>query len=247
MGWAHVAAIGALVAAVASCSGKVTGGISLPAGAQNVGTLIIGLGPNPSVFASFDEVRQVPDASVVGTSTALGMVDDGTRQCFAIVNVDLPPSSAYVTTAVSAGPISVTGGQGPLTLLPSFADAGAGVDYNANGASTFVPGDVVTFAGMGSDDVPPFTLTLTVPNAITWSAPAAVGTWAIEQSMDLPVAWTGGGSLGSVYVSVSLNVAKASYLVRCIFPENANGGVVPASLLDTLPRNTIGSCLPNHP
>jgi hypothetical protein len=54
---------------------------------------------------------------------------------------------------VSAGPITVTGGPAPLTVLP--ADAGL-VDNYASGAIAFAPGDMLTIAGNGSQDVPAF-------------------------------------------------------------------------------------------
>jgi hypothetical protein len=114
-------------------------------------------------------------------------------------------SSSVVVTDVSAGTITIAGGQTPIVLTPqvqTLPDGGSFLDYSGGlnlGASPISPGDALTITSSGAT-VPAFSIDITVPEAIsiTHPDPSSVTPLAVDRSMDLPIAWTGGGSTGSV-------------------------------------------------
>ena len=94
---------------------------------------------------------------------------------------------------------------------------------------TVKPGDVTTFVGSGSDDVPPFRLGVIMPAPAELVSPTLVDGETIDTSADLTVRWKSTSS-GAALVSFSTPVTTADVAATrllCALDPSAGEGVVP--------------------
>jgi hypothetical protein len=196
------------------------------------------------IAATFGETlvpgTQVPQATVLE-------VDAGSGSC-TVTQWTTPTTGQYtaaVVAQVSAGTITLAGGQKSAFLVPqviSLADGGSSVSYSlTQGSMLFGPGDTLTITASG-ETVPPFSAEITVPNAIALTQPdLRAPSLIIVRSMDLAVVWTGGGPTGDVTFGVIQDVGPTSTSVSCRSPASAGRGVIPASALGYLTASTAST------
>ncbi len=158
MAWAALVAS----ASVPACSGSVKGGDSGISIADDTGDVIVVLGPNGDVTASFVERHSVVTSAESPGGTGAS-VNDGTRDCTADAFVIADGASSSTNgnlsySDVSAGIVTVTGGLTPVTLMPGASSTEAsGIDYAPASASGLPAGGAVTITATG-DTVPPFSV-----------------------------------------------------------------------------------------
>ena len=174
-------------------------------------------------------------------------VDAGLGSC--TVTQSTTPTTGQYTAAVaahvSAGTITLVGGQKSAFLVPevtSFADGGSSVGYSlSQGSMLFGPGDTLTISASG-ETVPPFSAEITVPNAIALTQPDLRDPFlVIVRSMDLAVVWTGGGPTGDVTFGLNQDLGPTTTSVSCRSPASAGRGVIPASALGYLTASTAST------
>ncbi len=204
-----------------------TGSISLT---QSV--LVVAALPDPIVSASitgaFTMTSTTEQAEIDCESTT---VDSCTMTVCAIPDGN-GGSSTSVT--VSAGDITVSG----LRSTPAVAYNEATGIYSSTPTADYLWDESVeaTVEATGSDDVPAFSMDLTLPDLITVTAPEAdaLSNFAISRSSDLDVEWEGGGE-GMVSVSLSGATNDETIAISCVVPSDEGGVSVDASLLEPLP------------
>lgn len=145
----------------------------------------------------------------------------------------------------SGASLTISGPQGTHDI----ARSGEGYEYEEELGGT-LPGEPAkpaflepgeyTLAGHGGRDVGPFTATLTVPSAVTWSNQAAIG--EIDRKEDLRIEWTGGGDPATERVIIIGASADTASLVRgaftCVAPAAWGAAVVPSTVLGSLPASS---------
>jgi hypothetical protein len=190
-----------------------------------------------------DAGRPAPNTTTLGACTA-----------YVILKADAG-SAPKPVSALNAGAITIAGAGVPSSVMLTY-----GVVAGTNGLSNyleqdgdtafFAGGDMLTLSGLGGPDLPAFgPQTLIAPAPSTITAPQCgvngIGTCPdVDRTMDLPVAWTGGGA--GVMVVTLETVADARVVsLTCKFPRGAGKGVVPTALLGLLDKagdpNTSGA------
>jgi hypothetical protein len=131
--------------------------------------------------------------------------------------------------AVSAGDITITGGQRDFTLVPNAEN-----QYTPDFASEtlFGGGDALTFSLAGSAEVPAHSEVIAAPGLIDIDAPSLAALSVIDRSSDLAFSWSGTDQ-GTVLVRVIDVTSKLS--ASCSFDASANAGSVPSEVLQLLP------------
>jgi hypothetical protein len=207
---------------------------------QKIGNIYVeqpGINPNlPGITAQFTELSgptSEPQPTVVP-------IDAGPSSC-TVTQTTRPTASASRVLprlmSVSAGTITMVGAMS-LVLAPqvySLGDGGTSVRYAVPPGSTgFPPGQPLTITASGAT-VPAFSLAISVPTAIAVTQPDLnASPLTIVRSMDLPIAWTGGGPVGNVNFSLLQDVGGTTIDVQCSAPSSAGHGVIPASALSYL-------------
>lgn len=139
--------------------------------------------------------------------------------------------------ARSAGVITISGGGQMVQLMP-----GADNQYMTSNqqVQVFAPGTALTVSAAGDPmGVPAFTGMLTMPSAVTVTAPMLSFTAAtpISRSQALAAAWTG-GTTGKVSVVLVSSQSSSSVTVSCSFDAAGGTGTVPADIMALLPAGT---------
>jgi hypothetical protein len=242
---------------VSSCSGQTTAGSDSNT-VQKVGNIYVeppampGGPATPGIMAVFAEAAG--PATPVPQSTLL-KVDAGTGSC-TVSQSTTPtggtPSLPSVTPA-SAGTITMVGSQQSLVLVPqlrSLGDRGSSLIYTAPpGAMGFLPGHSLTITASGAT-VPAFSVSITVPTAITVTQPdlkvlgcSSTGCpppLTISRTLDFPITWTGGGPAGDVHFEFVQIVGGTNMVIDCSAPSSAGHSVIPVSALSYLTPTSAG-------
>jgi hypothetical protein len=135
--------------------------------------------------------------------------------------------------SVSAGDITVSGGTSPITMPGSKY----GYQYTSTLGPIFSSGDVVRVAASGAT-APPFTATVTIPQSLSVTSPAAAyGTVTMSRTSDVTIAWTGGGT-DNVQVELDQYAPQAITIV-CAFPASAGSGTIPLAAVSNLALATV--------
>jgi hypothetical protein len=170
-----------------------------------------------------------PDIPYRCTGTTIGPCVQVT--C-APTQVDL--GAPFVGLSSSAGPLQLSGGQSPFTLVP---DAHATYPELTKTTSLFRGGETLTAAAKGAD-VPPFSVQLTAPSEVTLTAPPSPnGVVDVQRSAGLAFTWVGGGA-GQLVIMLLPPFGRPTDPVgmTCQFPAAAGAGTIPAAALTTLPQ-----------
>jgi hypothetical protein len=196
------------------------------------------------IAAAFAETlvpgTQVPQTTVLE-------IDAGAGSC-TVTQLTPPTTGRYtapVVASVSAGTITLVDGQKSALLMPQvqlLADGGSSLGYALSPDSMgFPPGDTLTIAASGAT-VPPFSVEITVPNAVTLVQPdLRSSSPTVVRSMDLPLVWTGGGPTGDVTFGLTQDVGATTTNVSCRSPASTGRGVIPASALGYLTASSASS------
>jgi hypothetical protein len=143
-------------------------------------------------------------------------------------------------TPVSAGTITISGGQlpAPITLTPSNTNASYAPGIAAG--SAFVGGDVIEVQGSGAT-VPAFDVTLTAPSSATLVAPAlTLSPLHIDLGADFTVTWTAPANpTGTINLLLTEVTAGATLVgLTCTAPTSGGALTVTRAVLDNLPAGT---------
>ena len=140
----------------------------------------------------------------------------------------LPPT---IPPARSAGVVTVSGANVPITLTPDHNDV-----YSAFSSVSQLawPGDNTLTLTAGGADVPPFQLSAVAPSLVTLAAPATPGSvLTIDRSHDLTMSWSGGRN-GTVELTLSSHTSSTLVDIACDAPAASGSLVVPQAVLATL-------------
>lgn len=163
-------------------------------------------------------VSSCPPPSVIG-ACRVSVCNPGSQ---------LPPA---IPPARSAGVVTVSGANVPITLTPDHNDV-----YSSFSAMSQLawPGDnTLTLIAAGAD-VPPFQLSAVAPSLVTLAAPATPGSQlTIDRSRDLTMSWSGGRN-GTVELTLSSHTPSTLVDIACDAPAGAGRMVVPQAVLATL-------------
>jgi len=156
-----------------------------------------------------------------------------------------------IAASLDAGAqLTVTGGAGGASGTLTQSE-GTGAPYvgllggmlNISGATLpppFLDGGPFTVTGPGGKDVGPFSTTIALAPAITWTNPPS----SINRASPLTLTWTGGDSTQMVVVigSSSDQTSKAYGGFTCVAPAGAHSFTVPVNTLaDLLPAGSATS------
>jgi len=177
------------------------------------------------VAAAFDVVWTAPGPSGC------------TRQSFGDCTVTLcdstrkPQSGA---TEVSAGVVSVGGGLQPAQLTDS--PPGNYSTLSFSDGAFFRGGELLTASATGAV-VPPFTLSVQDPSAVTVTSTTAPQgqMWHIPRSAPLTLDWIGATAGSVVVVLTATNNLDQSNTVRCSFSGQDSSGQIPMEALSLMP------------
>jgi hypothetical protein len=136
----------------------------------------------------------------------------------------------------SAGRITISDGHMNLTMDPDD-DRSYGYAPPATGGAAFAAGATLSVSAAG-DDVPAFAGKAAVlPRPLVAKADYS----AIDVSVDLVVAWTGGGPGGRVVFFSETDDPVTIGELNCSFDPAAATGTIPAAALQLLPRCNLDS------
>lgn len=237
---------GASGATSGGAAGNIGGGSAGTGGAGGGSAGAGGAGGDPS--ATTRGVGYVTVISIRTTSTADAMlagfyasaadrtpgmkpVNETLGPC--VVTTYVPDGTAAGNRpSLSAGVITLTGGNGTSTITPMSGQYVLGATPAA-GQPYFNPGQTLSFSAAG-DVVPAFTATIVAPSVTTLTAPLdKSGSGAplpTSRSTDLVVSFTGGS--GKVRAGINGKDASGGSLnVVCTFATSTLNGVIPASAL----------------
>jgi uncharacterized protein (TIGR03437 family) len=214
-------------------------------------TLDLGLGAfaltNPGTDFTYSPITNLPPPGTCASSNK--MLDLG-----AVMGTGGSSLDPTIAAALDAGAqLTVTGGAGGATgTLARDSDEGPNAPYmgllggilNVSGATLpppFLDGGPFTISnGPGGKDVGPFTTTVALPPAITWTNPPST----INRSSPLTLTWNGGDSTEMVLIlgGSSDQTSKASGGFVCLAPATARTFTVPANALaDLIPTGAATS------
>lgn len=129
----------------------------------------------------------------------------------------------------SAGAITITGAQQPITLTPMSDKSYA---QFTTAASLFAGGESITFSAAGAD-VPAFSHTLTTPSKTTVTSPVEPATQLmVPRGAEYSVRWSGGRA---GVVQVLLFASNPDIRLLCRFSASGGTGNVPVAALMKLP------------
>jgi uncharacterized protein (TIGR03437 family) len=214
-------------------------------------TLDLGLGAfaltNPGTDFTYSPITNLPPPGTCASSNK--MLDLG-----AMMGTGGSSLDPTIAAALDAGAqLTVSGGAGGATgTLARDSDEGPNAPYmgllggilNVSGATLpppFLDGGPFTISnGPGGKDVGPFTTTVALPPAITWTNPPST----INRSSPLTLTWNGGDSTEMVLIlgGSSDQTSKASGGFVCLAPATARTFTVPANALaDLIPTGAATS------
>jgi hypothetical protein len=149
-----------------------------------------------------------------------------------------------VPTQFSAGTITITGGtlSAPITL--TYA-APTGYSVFSSTTPIYTPGETFNVSAVGADVLAFSGASAAAPNDIVITSPSGgTGTnlmYAIDESTDLVITWTGGSAGAAVEVNLSnLDDHSLALNASCMFDASAGTGTIPTALLTQLGSFTSG-------
>jgi hypothetical protein len=144
----------------------------------------------------------------------------------------------------SAGTITITGGtlSAPITLT---YDASTGYSVFSSTTPIYTPGQTFNVSAVGADIAAFSGASAAAPNDIVITSPSGgTGTnlmYAIDESTDLVITWTGGSAGAQVDVNLSnLDDSSLALNASCTFDASAGTGTIPTALLTQLGSFTSG-------
>lgn len=173
-------------------------------------------------------------ASAADRTPGMKPVNETLGPC--VVTTYVPDGTAAGSRpSLSAGVITLTGGNGTSTITPMSGQYVLGA-APAAGQPYFNPGQTLSFSAAG-DVVPAFTATIVAPSVTTLIAPLdKSGSGAplpTSRSTDLVVSFSGGS--GKVRAAINGKDANGgSVNVVCTFAASTLNGVIPATALGRL-------------
>ena len=143
----------------------------------------------------------------------------------------LPVCDGGEMITVSAGEISITGGQRDIALVPNAEN-----EYTPDFVSEalFSGGEPLTFSLAGSTEIPAHSEVIVAPGLVDVEAPTLAALSVIDRSSDLAFSWSGSDQ-GTVLVRIIDVTSKLS--ASCSFDASANSGSVPSEVLQLLPAS----------
>jgi hypothetical protein len=193
---------------------------------------------NPGTDFSYSPLADLPPP---GNCTAANkMLDFGT-----VMSGGLSSLGPTVAATLDAGPqLTVTGGAGGAsgTLIQTSLDpymgllGGNGIISGAMVLPPFLDGGPFTISGLGGKDVGPFSVTVALAPAITWTNPPST----INRASPLTLTWTGGDSTQNVMIlGMSTDQTSKAYGgFTCIAPAGAHSFTVTVNMLAQLISTT---------
>lgn len=140
------------------------------------------------------------------------------------------------------GPISVTAGKETVSL--TYSGEGYGTVYFPSSV-TLGTGGTMRFRGGGSDGIPSFDVTATIPGVGVLSAPMAAadgGVTSIDTTQDLALTWAAIPA-GQMHLQLSGaygGPGSTAVAITCTFEGSAGAGVVPQALVSSMRQMTDG-------
>jgi uncharacterized protein (TIGR03437 family) len=189
-------------------------------------------------FQQFTQATGGTSVSTFGACTVYTYTGQTASVTDPVVPVGLDAGSA----------ITVTGPGGAKTLTPVTNSTGSYYASlgGASGAPLFLNAGTYTISnGTGGRDVGPFTTSITLPPALTWTNASSVST--VVRANGQLITWTGGDPAGSVEITGSNALAtnNGSSIVAaafvCVAQDSAGQFTIPAPVLLSLPQSTAGS------
>jgi hypothetical protein len=151
---------------------------------------------------------------------------------------------AGAPTEFSAGTITITGGtlSAPITLT---YDASTGYSVFSSTTPIYTPGETFNVSAVGADVAAFSGASAAAPSDIVVTSPSGgTGTnlmYAIDESTDLVITWTGGSAGAEVDVNLSnLDDNSLALSASCMFDAAAGTGTIPMALLTQLGSFTSG-------
>lgn len=215
-----------------SSGGTSTGGGTY-AGAVSLGQSTLGGIETTTGLALFTKTPG-PDTSTTCTQTKSGPCTLNRCQL----------GDGGAPTEFSAGTITITGGtlSAPITLT---YDAATGYSVFSATTPIYTPGETFNVSAVGADVAAFSGVSAAAPNDIVITSPSG-GTatnlmYAIDESTDLVITWTGGSAGAQVAVNLSnLDDHSLALNANCMFDASAGTGTIPTALLTQLGSFTSG-------
>jgi len=227
-----------IVAALAACADSHDSGRLGPApppgdgGTSGSGSGSGGTGGTGGTKAGLIVVQASPRLTVAGAVFAAVPVTDCTTTQVGPCSVQRCANPGDVQGPLaSAGRITISDGHMNLTMDPDD-DLSYGYAPPATGGAAFAAGATLSVSAAGGD-VPAFSGKAAVlPRSLVAKADYS----AIDVSVDLVVAWTGGGPAGSVVFFAETDDPATIGELNCSFDPAAATGTIPAAALQLLPH-----------
>ena len=192
----------------------------------------------PPVGSCKSTNRSLDLGSIMGTGgssldpTLSKMLDAGTS-----LTITGPKGSGTITQVSSSSPY--------MGVLGGSISAGSSISVSSAQNTPFLDTGPFTITGTGGADVGPFTVSVNLSPAVTWTNEMQIS--AIDRSKPLTLTWTGGDSSATMLVvgASSDPNTQASGGFTCLAPMSAGTFTVPVNSLSDLvavnPSATVSS------
>lgn len=184
-----------------------------------------------SVYIQSYDAMNAPGTPTRGGAAGAGFYASG-ETCPIMDTIgpcDVVSCSFTSTGPVTAGAITVTGAQQPITLA---TDPDSVYELFQSPTPLYAGGEQITFSADG-DEVPGFDVSVTAPHEVHITAPAEpAAVLTVTRSRDLNLTWTGGNT-GQVQV-VLYGPGQGADSLFCRFAANAGTGTIPMAALSML-------------
>jgi uncharacterized protein (TIGR03437 family) len=183
---------------------------------------------------NFNPMFSLPPADTCTAYTVAGWFPE---------DISLLPGMLPTERFLNAGPSSLSGANGSLTLVTPSEMGGLTFGY-LGGALSAVPALAnlgflnpgrYTLSTTGGSDIGPLQVSATVPSPLTWTNRDQLAT--IDRTQPLTLNWTGASSTSTVFIVGAATdlPSNSTSLFLCVAPANASSFTVPALMLSNLP------------
>lgn len=192
-------------------------------------------------YASYSFAAGFTRGEITSTGGGCDFQDDGPCRITDCTTQSADAGTPSYETA-SAGVLTLTGGNQPLTLTP---DASGSYTPLSGQEKLWSGGATLTIAAAGAD-VPAFQETLYGAAPVTMTSPALppAGTQAtFSTSAPLTLTWTGGtgGTVTAMLTRSIQGSTTRTVMLSCTYPATDGSGTVPASAMGALPPGADGT------